>query len=243
MQDFIAGRTLRDELQAVKCLPEKDVITLLRQGLTVLSYVHQQGVIHRDIKPENLIRRQDGVLCLIDFGIVKEFSAQQLGATADQPQSQLMQMTGRTYRLPSEAEWEYACRAGTTTPFCLGPTITTNLANYRGNETYGSGPKGTYRGETTEVGDFPSNALGLYDMHGNVWEWCQDVWHDNYQGAPTDESAWMKGGDQKRHILRGGSWEINPWYCRSASRYYLTRRFRIYYGGFRVVCAGAADLG
>jgi serine/threonine-protein kinase len=93
VQDFIAGRTLRDELQAVKRLPEKDVVTLLRQGLTVLSYVHQQGVIHRDIKPANLIRRQDGVLCLIDFGIVKEFSAQQLGATAAQPQTRLVSTT------------------------------------------------------------------------------------------------------------------------------------------------------
>jgi serine/threonine protein kinase len=90
VQDFIAGHTLRDELQAVKRLPETDVVTLLRQGLTVLSYVHQQGVIHRDIKPANLIRRQDGVLCLIDFGIVKEFSAQQLGATAAQPQTRLV---------------------------------------------------------------------------------------------------------------------------------------------------------
>ena len=92
VQDFIEGRTLRDELHAVKRLPEKDVITLLHQGLTVLSYVHEQGVIHRDIKPENLIRRQDGVLCLIDFGIVKEFSAQQLGGMA-QPQSRLMATT------------------------------------------------------------------------------------------------------------------------------------------------------
>ncbi len=92
VQDFIEGRTLRDELQAVKRLPENEVITLLHQGLTVLSYVHQQGVIHRDIKPENLIRRQDGVLCLIDFGIVKEFSAQQLGLMA-QPQSRFMATT------------------------------------------------------------------------------------------------------------------------------------------------------
>jgi formylglycine-generating enzyme required for sulfatase activity len=122
----------------------------------------------------------------------------------------LSQMTGRTYRLPSEAEWEYACRAGTTTPFHFGPTITTELANYNGNETYGSGPEGLRRGETTEVGSFPPNAFGLHDMHGNVWEWCQDVWHGNYEGAPTDGSAWIEGGDQERRVLRGGSWCGDP---------------------------------
>jgi serine/threonine-protein kinase len=105
VQDFIRGRTLRDELQSVKRLPEKDVITLLRQGLTVLSYVHQQGVIHRDIKPENLIRRQDGVMCLIDFGIVKEFSVQHLGRTTVMPESKQMSTTvsiGTYGYVPSE---------------------------------------------------------------------------------------------------------------------------------------------
>ncbi|MFM6071877.1 MAG: formylglycine-generating enzyme family protein, partial [Dolichospermum sp.] len=98
----------------------------------------------------------------------------------------------RPYRLPSEAEWEYACRAGTITPFHFGETITTELANYNGNNTYGDGPKGVYRGETTEVGSFKiANEFGLYDMHGNVWEWCQDDWHNNYEGAPTDGSAWI----------------------------------------------------
>ena len=86
----------------------------------------------------------------------------------------LSQQTGRTYRLPSEAEWEYACRAGTTTPFHFGATMTTDLANYNGNYTYGDGPKGMYLERTTEVGSFPPNAFGLYDMHGNVWEWCAD---------------------------------------------------------------------
>jgi formylglycine-generating enzyme required for sulfatase activity len=443
----------------VKRLPETDVVTLLRQGLTVLSYVHQQGVIHRDIKPENLIRRQDGVLCLIDFGIVKEFSAQQLGATAAQPQTRLVQttvgigtqgytpleqsrgkplpasdvyalgmvaiealtgkfpldldtdpatgeviwqpgvkvskalaelltqmvrhhysrryptasealnalenleqaspasllsvftfetvqvnergkittrrpgkadyfredlgngatldmvaipagkfvmgssrsetgrydeglqrtvsvpqffigrfqvtqaqyeavmgenpsrfeganrpvervswndavafceklsqMTGRTYRLPSEAEWEYACRAGTTTPFHFGPTITTDLVNYDGNYTYGAGPEGSYRKETTDVGSFPANAFGLYDMHGNVWEWCQDVWHKNYKGAPTDGSAWIEGGKQETRVRRGGSWYRSPWYCRSACRLNYNPGLRRSIFGFRVIC-------
>jgi formylglycine-generating enzyme required for sulfatase activity len=92
----------------------------------------------------------------------------------------LSQQTGRQYRLPSEAEWEYACRAGTTTPFHFGETITTDLANYDGNYTYGSGTKGVYRIKTTPVGSFPANEFGLCDMHGNVWEWCADIWHDNY---------------------------------------------------------------
>ena len=103
----------------------------------------------------------------------------------------LSQQAGRTYRLPSEAEWEYACRAGTTTPFHFGPAITTDLANYDGNYTYGNGSKGVYRQQTTEVGSFPPNAFGLYDMHGNVWEWCADHWHGNYDGAPTDGTAWL----------------------------------------------------
>jgi eukaryotic-like serine/threonine-protein kinase len=105
------------------------------------------------------------------------------------------QQTGRTYRLPSEAEWEYACRAGTTTPFHFGPTLTPELANYNGGYSYGSGPKGQYRQQTTPVGSFAANGFGLHDMHGNVWEWCLDHWHDDYNGAPTDERAWVENGD------------------------------------------------
>ncbi len=103
----------------------------------------------------------------------------------------LSPIIGRDCRLPSEAEWEYACRAGTTTPFYFGETITSELANYDGNYTYANEPIGLYRKETTPVGQFPPNAFGLYDMHENVYEWCADDWHDNYQGAPTDGSAWI----------------------------------------------------
>ena len=154
----------------------------------------------------------------------------------------LSQITGKTYRLPSEAEWEYACRAGTTTPFHFGETITTDLANYNGNYTYGQEPKGVYRRETTEVGSFGvANNFGLYDMHGNVWEWCQDNWHSNYEGAPIDGSAWL--GIEKNtntRLLRGGSWYYYPDYCRSAFRlnYYLLDNLGNL--GFRVVCSGAA---
>ena len=120
--------------------------------------------------------------------------------------------TGKRYGLPSEAQWEYACRAGTTTPFHFGDTLTAELANYDANSTYGDGPKGTYRQQTTEVGTFPANAWGLQDMHGNLWEWCEDHWHDSYDFAPEDDHPWLipaAGNDEKR-LLRGGSWNGFP---------------------------------
>jgi formylglycine-generating enzyme required for sulfatase activity len=151
----------------------------------------------------------------------------------------LSQIAGRTYRLPSEAEWEYACRAGTTTPFYFGEIPTTDLANYDGNYTYGSEPKGVYRKETTDVGTFPANQFGLHDMHGNVWEWCQDNWHKNYKGAPIDGSAWLEGGYQGRRVLRGGSWCDVPKVCKSAIRIWLEPTCTDISVGFRVVCGSA----
>jgi formylglycine-generating enzyme required for sulfatase activity len=130
----------------------------------------------------------------------------------------LSRRTKLFYTLPSEAQWEYACRASTTSPFAFGETLTPDLANYDGNFSYGSGPEGQYREKTTEVGSFAANAWGLQDMHGNVWEWCLDHWHDDYRGAPSDGSAWVDGGESDLRLLRGGSWSGNPWYCRSASR-------------------------
>ena len=159
----------------------------------------------------------------------------------------LSRHTGREYRLPSEAEWEYACRAGTTTPFHFGETITTDLANYRGTDdeeynwsgSYGEGPKGEYREQTTPVNKFEiANNFGLCDMHGNVWEWCLDHWHDNYQNAPSDGSPWVSGGDSSRRVLRGGSWKINPGNCRSATRNNYLPEYDYNLIGFRVVCIG-----
>jgi formylglycine-generating enzyme required for sulfatase activity len=152
----------------------------------------------------------------------------------------LSKLTGRDYRLPSEAEWEYACRAGTTTAYSFGENINEQLANY-----------GRSIGETTPVGKYPANQFGLYDMHGNAWEWCLDPWHRNYEGAPTDGSVWDEGNetcyqdisknidmllqDNRTHVERGGSWIFNPRICRSAYRLNLV--IRDHYYGFRVVCA------
>lgn len=130
----------------------------------------------------------------------------------------LSQLTGREYRLPSEAEWEYAARAGTTTPFAFGPSLSSSQANFDGNDPYGGAPLGVYLEKTTPVGSFSPNNFGLYDMHGNVWEWCQDWYHANYDGAPTDGSAWESGGEQRGRVLRGGSWYSPASVLRSAQR-------------------------
>ena len=147
----------------------------------------------------------------------------------------LSHLTGQTYRLPSEAEWEYACRAGTHSAFSFGDSISTDLANYDGNFTYNGSPRGEYRRGTTPAGAFAPNPWGLYDMHGNVWEWVQDVVHDSYEGAPCDGSAWEEGGDQARRILRGGSWLYNPRYLRSALRNGFSAVLSNDIVGFRVV--------
>jgi len=155
--------------------------------------------------------------------------------------------TNRQYRLPTEAEWEYACRAGTITPFHFGETITTDLANYRGNDekygAYGPGRLGEYRKETTLVDHFEgANRFGLYDMHGNVWEWCADHWHENYDGAPTDGSAWLTDDDKASRVWRGGSWFNDPRYCRSAYRYGGAPDSADPFLGFRVVCSAPRTL-
>ena len=151
--------------------------------------------------------------------------------------ARLSRATGRTYRLPTEAEWEYACR-GMTTTFYFGDTITPKLVNYDGNNPYGSAAKGTYRQTSTPAGSvgYP-NAFGLYDMHGNVWEWCMDYWHESYNGAPSDGSSRESSGDASRRVLRGGSWGTNAINCRSAYRDRSTPDNRVDVAGFRVVAA------
>jgi formylglycine-generating enzyme required for sulfatase activity len=165
--------------------------------------------------------------------------------------------TGRQYRLPSEAQWEYACRAGTTTPFHFGETITTDVANYDSSEeTYADEPEGEYRYKTTPVGSFSPNSFGLYDMHGNVIEWCADPWHwqNNYEKAPTDGKVWDQGCNDNRYcnypehipgmlkdesmrMLRSGSWCASPEACRSAARNYMIPDGIDSDHGFRVACS------
>jgi len=175
----------------------------------------------------------------------------------------LTEITGRAYRLPSEAEREYACRAGTVGAFHFGPTITPELANYCGtggavcgesdgksiasdvygderyeSGAYGQGPTGVFRGKTTSPGTFPPNRFGLYDMHGNVWEYCLDVWNANYADVPLDGSASRSGPPDSQRVLRGGSWSHNPAICRSAYRDSIAPGLSGWQGriGVRVVC-------
>ena len=145
----------------------------------------------------------------------------------------LSRQTGQAYRLLSEAEWEYVARAGTTTPFHFGRTISTSQANYDGDYTYGGGRRGQNRERTVPVGSFRPNAFGLYDVHGNVYEWAQDCWNENYAGAPSDGRAW-ETGDCSRRVLRGGSWYNGPRPLRSADRNWSPAVIRFNGNGFRI---------
>lgn len=151
----------------------------------------------------------------------------------------LSRATGRQYRLPTEAEWEYACHAGSTSQYAFGETITPELVNYNGNFPYGAATKGTYRQQTTPVGSLGvANLFGLFDIHGNVWEWCLDTWQENYNGAPMDGGV-REGGDSRFRVLRGGSWGDLGFNCRAANRLPLAPDGRDNYGGFRVALSAS----
>jgi formylglycine-generating enzyme required for sulfatase activity len=151
--------------------------------------------------------------------------------------SKLSQQTGDLYTLPSEAQWEYACRAGTQTAFHFGATITTEIVNYNGDYPYAGAPKGENRERTTPVGSFPANQFGLYDLHGNVWEWCLDEYRSSYQNAPLDGSVWITNNPQNdlKRVMRGGAWDYVARGCRSAVRGSLAPSSRIAGCGFRIV--------
>jgi formylglycine-generating enzyme required for sulfatase activity len=145
----------------------------------------------------------------------------------------LTAVTGKSYRLPTEAEWEYCCRAGATTPYTTGDTIGKEEAKFYPAE--GTAAASGAGEGTAEVGSYPANAWGLYDVHGNVWEWCQDGWHDGYKGEPDGDRAWQNGAESGRRVLRGGSWNRSPQHLRSALRNSSNSDSRNRYFGFRIV--------
>jgi formylglycine-generating enzyme required for sulfatase activity len=149
----------------------------------------------------------------------------------------LSKKTGKAYRLPSETEWEYAARAGTGTPFSFGTTITSQQANYDGSTAYGAGAVGPARKKTTPVGSFPANAFGLHDMHGNVWEWLEDCWSEEYTAASPANGAPYRGGNCAGRVMRGGSWEDYPGDLRAAARVGSNTDDQSWADGFRVARA------
>ena len=154
----------------------------------------------------------------------------------------LQLQTGRPYRLPSEAEWEYACRAGTQTPFHFGETISPKLASYDGSKRYRAGPKGKSSKQTSTVGSYnAANAFGLEDMHGNVWEWCADHWHEDYTNAPADGGARITDNRNSPRVIRGGSWVQESSECRAAYRNGIAPRNKILTIGIRVVVSLHAE--
>jgi formylglycine-generating enzyme required for sulfatase activity len=146
----------------------------------------------------------------------------------------LNQIGAYRYRLPSEAEWEYACRAGTDSPFAFGDCLSVEQANFNGSDASPGCRQGEFRKATIPVGSLQANAWGLYDMHGNVWEWCEDVWHKDYRGAPADGQAWVNG-DSSIRVLRGGSWLEPASGCRSAKRIAFSSNYHNRNSGFRLV--------
>jgi formylglycine-generating enzyme required for sulfatase activity len=149
--------------------------------------------------------------------------------------ARLSRKSGRVYRLPSESEWEYAARAGATGPFAIGDAITSEVVNYDGSTPYGAAPQGIFRQQTVPVGSLhAANNFGLYDVHGNVWEWCTGEYHPNYQGAPADGSPWVSGVHVKHRVIRGGGWDTFGVDCRSANRLTYAQDGRRSSIGFRV---------
>lgn len=151
--------------------------------------------------------------------------------------ARLSRRCGLALGMPGEAEWEYACRAGSPEPFSCGPTLTTDLADYVGEYIFAEEPKGVYRHGPSDAGSFPPNAFGLQDMHGGLWEWCADAWHEDYHGAPAGAAPWEETGAIYR-AARGGSWHEPPQHCRSATRLKILASERDEMTGLRVAMSG-----
>ncbi|MDX2030140.1 MAG: SAV_2336 N-terminal domain-related protein [Blastocatellia bacterium] len=188
--------------------------------------------VTRDLDPDPAIfKGEDRPVEMVSWEDAKEYCAR------------LTKKVGREYRLPTETEWEYACRAGTRTPFAFGATVTHEMVNYNSKYPYASAEKRTSRGETIPVGSLGvRNAFGLFDMHGNVWEWCEDLWHKNYEVMPKDDHAWLSGVDSRKRVLRGGSWANRSNNCRSAHRDRIEPDARSHDIGFRVVVVARVPL-
>ncbi|MFN6565630.1 SUMF1/EgtB/PvdO family nonheme iron enzyme [Dendronalium sp. ChiSLP03b] len=231
---FLMGATSKEETSSDREHPQHEVtVASFLMGKYSVTQAQWQAVaslpkVEREIKsdPSGFKGANLPVEC-VNWYDIQEFFVR------------ICQYTGRKFRLPSEAEWEYACRSGRITPFHFGETISTALANYKGSVIYNNGHKGEYREKTTPVGNFQvTNNFGLYDMHGNVWEWCADSWHENYEGAPLDGSVWQENNNNlPKYVIRGGSWKEPPSSCRSANRGWEYARKGSNTLSFRVVCS------
>lgn len=208
---------LRDEDEEPRKRVRMSSFWLSRSPITQAQYRRVMGVNPAYFRGDNLPVER------VNWHQAQEFCAQ------------VSSRLGKSIRLPSEAQWEYACRAQSETTFTFGPTLNSQIANYRATSTYAEESPGIFRQTTTPVGMFPANAWGLYDLHGNVWEWCEDTYQESYQGAPGDGSPWIVPGNEKLRVLKGGSWYVDPRNCRTAVRAWDISIVTIEDVGFRVV--------
>jgi formylglycine-generating enzyme required for sulfatase activity len=224
--EFLMGSSSTEKGASYNEIPQHKVsVPAFYMGQTVVTQEQWQKIMGNNNNPSHFIG--DGKLP-VDSVLWED--AQKFCDT-------LSLRTQRKYRLPTEAEWEYACRAGTTTPFHFGQTITTDVANFNGNQIYKNASKGKYLGKTTPVGSYKvANDFGLYDMHGNICEWCLDRDHGGYEGAPSNGSAWLFKTASGSGVCRGGAWNDYPRDCRSATHIPRDLSNTDSFVGFRVVC-------
>jgi formylglycine-generating enzyme required for sulfatase activity len=215
---FMMGSPPNEEKRSADEIPHE--VTLSRgfyMGVHLVTQEQWQAVMGND--PSNFKWENNLPVDTVSWYDCQEFT------------KRLREKDNMQYRLPTEAEWEFCCRAGTKAPFHFGETISTEQANYDGNFTYGDGKKGKYRKKTTPVGTFPANAWGLHDMHGNLFQWCQD-WYGEYPQKDVVDPQGPGKGDHR--VVRGGPWSFGPGGCRSAYRRRFESGCRMDLCGFRV---------